>query len=410
MEEALLAWLVPMAFAIFAGAFLTLRLHGVGSFWWPAAFALAACAFAVTILPVGTWPAAKASFEDFLFLCALACFTYGVGTRYRRRPRLRVVAPVMLLASLGAAVSLAVYQSVQGEVIIVQTACAVLLGESARIMSGSMRRPIDKLILMLTIGFAASLLLQNLMVALMLDEALTIHDWRLSAWSTVFQLSGATTGLLFAITILVAIGIDVMETLRQSSATDPLSGLLNRRGFEARSHALLAGGLGEREACVIVLDIDHFKRVNDEYGHAVGDAVICAMGSMLEDIAGKNSCVGRLGGEEFAVLVSGKDLVYARDMAERMRQAFAETRWPAPMQAARLTASFGATDLAAHETLALASMRADRLLYLAKHGGRNRLCWCSSASYILMPEAAGTGSADSSPVANEARAKDSVAA
>jgi diguanylate cyclase (GGDEF)-like protein len=165
--------------------------------------------------------------------------------------------------------------------------------------------------------------------------------------------------------------------LETSSNTDYLTGASNRRYFmplldkEAarakRSHGRLA---------VLFLDIDHFKRINDTYGHADGDAVICTLAELCRSAVRETDTIARLGGEEFAVLLPDTNLSDALVVAERIRQsaeqAVVETGKPCGI---RFCVSIGAAELFAdtevgHDLLA----RADARLYQAKTSGRNRVC------------------------------------
>jgi diguanylate cyclase (GGDEF)-like protein len=157
---------------------------------------------------------------------------------------------------------------------------------------------------------------------------------------------------------------DEAELLERLSETDPLTGLLNRRAIERQFVQLRAEGF----TALAVIDIDHFKAVNDVNGHGVGDEVLKAVASALQ--AGQTVRAYRLGGEEFVLLLRGAD---ADIQAELRRQAI-------PAIVARtvtglerpVTASMGLTDLIGNEGFAALYERADKLLYEAKSAGRNR--------------------------------------
>jgi diguanylate cyclase (GGDEF)-like protein/PAS domain S-box-containing protein len=121
------------------------------------------------------------------------------------------------------------------------------------------------------------------------------------------------------------------RALARVSRTDPLTGCLNRRGFEERAAAEI-GAMNRRERCgaILVLDIDHFKPVNDTYGHAAGDELLCWVAGTLERTVRAADAVGRLGGDEFAVLLPEIDAEHARERATRIEQALAE-RAPASL-------------------------------------------------------------------------------
>ncbi|MFD2111704.1 sensor domain-containing diguanylate cyclase [Thiorhodococcus fuscus] len=162
--------------------------------------------------------------------------------------------------------------------------------------------------------------------------------------------------------------------LMELATTDPLTGLLNRRRFFERLTDQLArlDRLGER-CSLLMIDLDHFKRVNDSYGHAAGDAVLQRFADHCRQLLRQTDSVGRIGGEEFAVLLPGEDLGHARSVAERLRALVADDAVETERGAVRVTISLGVTELASTDGPDTALGRADEALYAAKEGGRNRV-------------------------------------
>jgi diguanylate cyclase (GGDEF)-like protein len=171
----------------------------------------------------------------------------------------------------------------------------------------------------------------------------------------------------------------LIEQLRDQSNTDALTGLANRRGFLEAAERLLAQARRHGFGVVaILLDIDHFKRFNDELGHAVGDAVLAEVAGVIRrEIRGSDLC-GRLGGEEFVLLLAHCDFAQGRIFAERLRRAIEalaafppKTPGGAPV---RTTASLGVATFGAHcASLELLLSQADAAMYRAKTAGRNRV-------------------------------------
>lgn len=165
------------------------------------------------------------------------------------------------------------------------------------------------------------------------------------------------------------------EELQRLASTDPLTGLLNRRRFLERlteEHARFQR-VPERPYGLLMLDLDHFKRINDGHGHAVGDAVLRHVAQVMLHTLRRADVVGRVGGEEFAILLPDTPPAEAAALAERLRLALAHQPLPAHLPPLTLTASLGLdtvrpADLS-HEALLL---RADHALYAAKQAGRNR--------------------------------------
>lgn len=155
------------------------------------------------------------------------------------------------------------------------------------------------------------------------------------------------------------------------SRTDSLTGVNNRRGLEEA----LASESARRSrhggpASLVILDIDHFKHVNDNHGHAVGDMVLKGLGALLSSLARETDCVARFGGEEFVILLSLAQLGEAVALAHRVRQAVETLELPG---APRFTVSLGVTQWQAQEDASAALARADAALYRAKREGRNRV-------------------------------------
>lgn len=165
-------------------------------------------------------------------------------------------------------------------------------------------------------------------------------------------------------------GERAQQVLREAAFRDPLTGAWNRAGFEAQQAAVLAGG-----GAAILLDIDHFKAINDRHGHAAGDRVLCALASRIGVLAAEQAgWLARLGGDEFVAVLPGASAGDAARVAERMRAAIAGPDAGATPALPRHTVSLGyAVTEPGDDSLAAAVARADTRLYRAKTQGRNRV-------------------------------------
>ena len=201
------------------------------------------------------------------------------------------------------------------------------------------------------------------------------HGALSSAWLTVIS----AEALLFTISIafvLVAMAKERSELRqRKAACVDPLTGLANRRGFLQDGEELVQLQIRRgRPVAVFLLDLDHFKSVNDRFGHAVGDRVL----RLFADVAGKSlrasDLVGRLGGEEFAVLLADADRDNAYVVAERVRSAFAAAAQSLDGQPLGATLSIGIAIIQnPQENLGSLLTQADQALYRAKARGRDRV-------------------------------------
>lgn len=166
------------------------------------------------------------------------------------------------------------------------------------------------------------------------------------------------------------------QELMRLATTDPLTGLPNRRHFmEQLEYELARIKRFGKPACLLMLDLDHFKRVNDTYGHAAGDAVLRHFALLAQNSLREIDLIGRLGGEEFGVLLPGTDMAGALELAERLRLAVAAAPVQVEEDAIPVTVSVGVAEFLSadpHPDDILA--RADMALYKAKESGRNRVC------------------------------------
>lgn len=168
-----------------------------------------------------------------------------------------------------------------------------------------------------------------------------------------------------------------LESARREALIDPLTGIYNRRGFEIQMQAMLAeSSAADKGLCMLMLDIDHFKNINDSYGHLFGDRVICALANTLKSkIKGQDS-VARLGGEEFAVLLPETTLQGASAVAEHIRTSIERGRIRRPNsqeQMGGITVSIGIADYRSDISPVEWMDRADKALYISKENGRNRI-------------------------------------
>ena len=164
--------------------------------------------------------------------------------------------------------------------------------------------------------------------------------------------------------------------LKEAASRDPLTGIANRGQLEARVSAMFdsyedGDRSGEGVFSVMFVDIDHFKAINDTYGHAAGDRVLIKVAEMLTGELYSGEFVARYGGEEFVVLCPGTTQAEAKAKAERLRKAAAALRFDEPKL--KLTASFGVSEVRSGDGPDQLLGRADAALFAAKRGGRNRV-------------------------------------
>lgn len=164
-----------------------------------------------------------------------------------------------------------------------------------------------------------------------------------------------------------------LAEVQRDALFDGLSGLYNRRAFDSDLKALVNA---QQHLSIVLLDIDHFKTFNDNYGHLFGDHVIRAIAKRLQLSCREGISAYRFGGEEFVLIVPNKTLRIARQFAESLRRTIEKLRVKdkrSGQQVENITASFGVAEFKADETFESLIERADKLLYEAKQLGRNRV-------------------------------------
>jgi len=185
--------------------------------------------------------------------------------------------------------------------------------------------------------------------------------------------AGYTGMAMFVILMLAS---DLSEQMKEDAIRDQLTGLLNRRGFnECSATAYATARRTGRPVSVVMTDIDRFKYINDEFGHAAGDLALCRFAETLRQLRRAEDILARVGGEEFAIVLPGTSVEDANTIAEDLcARVEANTVDLGEGEALPMTASFGVATLSEKDScLSEAIVRADRALYRSKRAGRNRV-------------------------------------
>ncbi|NUS20601.1 MAG: GGDEF domain-containing protein [Mesorhizobium sp.] len=253
--------------------------------------------------------------------------------------------------------------------------------------------PTEKILFALSLLSGLNFIVRTLVVVIAHGPFPSYDGFYGSSYWTTALLSHALMSLLIALCLFTAAALDVMRALKAETHTDPLSGILNRRGFEERATLLLdqCGKAGFPVALVLA-DLDHFKALNDRHGHEAGDRVIADFAAKLHSATGARGAAGRIGGEEFAVLLPLSDLAAARLFAEAIRALYSAGTVDGLPPGTRVTASFGVAARTGKEGLMPLMRRADEALYKAKRNGRDsvRLSYeRPETTFVVVPLAVG---------------------
>ncbi len=318
-----------------------------------------------------------------IFLLALSSGVIGLARHYRVSAHWRLLVAVVIASLLINLVILDMPRDsllrnilYQGPYAVVQTMAFLVVASTRN------KRALDIALLGLFAVSALHFLIKPIM-AVTIGSGADPQGYLASSYAAYSQTLGAVLLIANGLLMLLVIVRDVMAEITTESETDDLSGLLNRRGFEAHAgRALEQAQRSGRPVGVVVADLDHFKAINDSFGHEAGDQVIVAFARILAATSDDCTLIGRVGGEEFAVLIPGSNVAAARLYAEGVRSGFAGASAVAG-SGDRHSASFGVAALQPGDELPDLLRRADMALYEAKRSGRDRVCVAPEAASVV---------------------------
>lgn len=365
-----------LAAALLAGAFLTLGLFvesRAAARWFAVSFLLGAANFLFEFLLPRTGGAFPVGFAAYVaFLGALASVNVGLARLYGRAIPWRLLAAIFVA---GCAVRLAIEplpRDLAFRQFAYQAPYAAMQAIGVWLMWRVRRRLLDDALLTILSLSTLHYLAKPLISAGTGGVGASADAYSSTLYAMISQSSGTVLGLCLALLLVVVLVRDVRERLARRADTDSLSGLFNRQAFERQRDALLLQRAdGGTPLSLVLCDLDHFKRINDTHGHAAGDRVIEAFARLLAESTREGQAAGRIGGEEFAVLLPDANLAAARLFAENLRSAFAVIPVAGPTSGRYCTASFGVAEALPGEAGDDLQARADAALYAAKRSGRD---------------------------------------
>lgn len=232
--------------------------------------------------------------------------------------------------------------------------------------------PIETALFLTSAGLCALYFIRPILVYGILGHSHTISSYGSSSYASLLHASSAFFALACGATILLAIGHKMIDKHLRESVRDPLTKLINRRGLDQYVTRELEGMRGVGRA-ILIVDLDHFKQVNDRYGHDVGDAVLVRSATELNNLVQGLGVVARIGGEEFVVILDKLKSEDIHTIAQHIRLSMGMITHPEIGKRSSVTASVGLALISAEESFSMALRRADQALYQAKAGGRNQL-------------------------------------
>ncbi len=351
------AFMLPVMMLTFGCTFLVVSRFGSReASLWAVGFLSAAVAFSVPMffswLPIPV----QALSADALFLSAFYFYSGAILRRFRRPSRTALRLSVCVAAYAALAYAVLVLESLPAELLISDIACSALLIFAIGSSSRSTRRAIDRILLGVASLIVLETIVRNAILLVIFSPEGGLESFGASTYAFVMQAGASVIALLFALSALAATTLDTIERYRDAAESDSLTGLLNRRGFEETARRLKARGA--LKGAILLCDIDHFKRINDTFGHAAGDSVIAVLAELLKARLPEGAFAARFGGEEFVAI----------------RLAFSAAGQPDVAGVGKITASFGVACVASSDASLTETIgRADAALYAAKDAGRNRV-------------------------------------
>lgn len=308
-----------------------------------------------------------------IYCASSASLCWAAATRVGQRVPVVAFAVIMAVSSV-LMIAASVGSDMNARLIAANSAYGLLIALTAQIIARSGRREwVERLVTWLFAITAGQFFVRPL-VAILVSGPMSAEIYRASDFYSVLILTMAIAALLLALSLVAAILSEQLGAERARSELDHLTGLRMRRAFEQTAMGVIEENLDRRvPLTMIVADIDHFKQVNDAWGHQAGDTAIAAFGSLIGGTLRDTDVCGRVGGEEFCILAWNCDLPAARRLADRIRRNFADTLHPEIGDDVKLSASFGVAQWRPGEGYGKLFARADQALYDAKHKGRNRV-------------------------------------
>ncbi len=377
MRDFLLLLSTPMVALIFAVTFLVIWQKdqtrtanlALGTGWL-----MLATAMLISQLSPAQMGRALVAITHVPYTIAAVGLASGILLRVGVKPPIRVFLMIGLGGICAMTLTQTVGNSIKADLFITNITSGVIMVMTTQSFAIAAKRdPIERFMFVTLVLVTAQFFLRPIF-AFMFDGPIAPEAYRESAYYMTLAWLFGFGSVLFGIAQLVTATKDHIDTLKARNATDQLSGLLARGEFELRVKAALNAAANKgTDVSLVVGDIDHFKKVNDIWGHQAGDRAIAGFGAMINETIRGTDIAGRVGGEEFCILVWSADEDISARLAERLRLRTTELDVTDGALDVRITASFGVAQRVDGENYRSVFARADKALYEAKQGGRNQV-------------------------------------
>lgn len=376
MQAQILGLITPLVAIVIAITFAIIwrvgkmRRHVLG-------YAISYAAFAIGFLISHLLPASS----PYLFHATQLFYSIGtivllasICERVGQQLHLKSQIAVYLISLAAMTLAVIVSHEADARLLILNTGLGVMFAMGVVTLLNAKRRDWLDIALIAVLTIQAVDFLVRPTLTLMIERSIDIAGYRDSMHYSLISLILAVKSISTAMVLIGATIVELAGSLRESGARDDLTGLRNRGAFESSMYALLPRAQVQQvPVSLVVADLDHFKQVNDIWGHQAGDAALRSFATLLKTRVRGCDISGRVGGEEFCVAIWDCDTAEAHRLAERIRLAFGAMVHDEIGADIRLTASFGVATARKGETYSRLFARADHALYRAKGNGRNRV-------------------------------------
>lgn len=376
MSDSIMGLLNPMIALVFAAIFGGLWLRNKESksallFFF--GHLLLACGFLIFHFSPDPDAVSWTLFMHLVYCAAATCVCLGATNRIGQSLGTPTMLAITVISS-GLIVAASFGSDMNARLLAANTAYGLFYALTTQIVGRTGRRhPLDHAIYWLLVITTVQFFVRP-QLAVIVGGPMSADAYRESSFYAMLMLFMAIDSLLLSLSLVAAEVFDQWRVEKEEAETDPLSGLKMRRSFESAAMTVLENKAdSDAPMSMIVADIDQFKQVNDIWGHQAGDEAIAAFGELIASTVRATDICGRVGGEEFCILVHDCELGPAQRLAERIRQKFAALEHQALGPDIRITASFGVTQWRTGEGYGKLFARADAALYAAKSRGRNRV-------------------------------------
>jgi len=380
-----LAFLLPSTMILFAITFLAVGWSGPKSARaWGLAFLFGALGFIAPILPLPF--ALQSLLANAAFLVSFYCYGDALLLHFRAP---RMIAPRIIFALLAYAmviVAVEGFASLPLELTVADISVAILLGVPLASVIWRAHTLPDRVLVAVAGIVVLDIIVRLFIFNVLVGISPALSDFAASSYAYYNQVAVGVLSVGFALAAMGSIVSQMLAGYRSAAERDPLTGLLNRRGFDAVAAPMTPMGQG---AAILLVDVDRFKLINDDFGHEAGDLVLAGLADILRSILPGTAVISRFGGEEFAVLIPRLSMAEAGALAHGIRLACSERDWRLCGVDRLVTLCVGVSLVLSEEpNWKAAFKRADSALYAAKDDGRDRVMFAKPDAYLAIERAA----------------------